>query len=389
MPEQIILIGASVRAAAQSAVRGGFTPWCADLFADRDLAAIAPASRIRRYPAGLVAALVDAPAAAVIYTGALENYPRLIEAIASRRPLWGNRGDVLRAIRNPLRVAEALRRAGLSSLKVTCLPDGLPRNGTWLCKPLRSGGGWRIAVWDEAAIDPHELPHGASAGSSRRRGGCYFQQRVEGLNCSALFVAAAGESRLLGVTRQLVGVNWTGAGPFSYAGSIGPLSLPTQQLATMRKVGDCLAAEFSLTGLFGVDAIINDAGVWPLEVNPRYPASAEVLERARKFSAIQLHSEACTQNRLPSNDLSPPRCIAGKAILFGPRQQLVPEQLIHWADEQNATATWPAVADIPQIHGLLAPGAPVLTVLAEAADEQQVEDLLRRRIATAKSLLSS
>ena len=61
----LIIIGASTRAAATSAWRAGWTPWCADLFADADLERIATVRKVppETYPHGLLAALYDAPPA--------------------------------------------------------------------------------------------------------------------------------------------------------------------------------------------------------------------------------------------------------------------------------------------------------------------------------------
>ena len=97
----VILIGASVRAMAGSALRAGWTPWCADLFGDADLIRLAPVRRvaIAKYPRGLIDALAGAPPGPLIYCGGLENRPDLIERID--RPLWGNPPDVLKAIRTP------------------------------------------------------------------------------------------------------------------------------------------------------------------------------------------------------------------------------------------------------------------------------------------------
>src|SRR4051812_27209595 len=136
----LILLGASTRAAAFSAARAGLEPWCADLFADADLRRAFPVRRVALddYPAGLLATLADAPAGPVMYTGALENYPSLIARID--RPLWGNAPDVLRRVRSPFRLAEALREHGLPTLEVRRDPP--PEAGRrWLLKPYRSGGG--------------------------------------------------------------------------------------------------------------------------------------------------------------------------------------------------------------------------------------------------------
>src|SRR5437660_22838 len=110
----VILIGASTRAAAMSARRAGWTPWCADLFADADLQPIATVHKVsvEAYPQGLFDALANAPHAPLIYTGALENRPDLIARID--RPLWGNPPEVLRAIRSPSRWTQCLHARGVS-----------------------------------------------------------------------------------------------------------------------------------------------------------------------------------------------------------------------------------------------------------------------------------
>src|SRR5205807_1833458 len=125
----IILIGASTRAAAMSARRAGWTPWCADLFADADLQRIATVRKvpIETYPHGLIDALVNAPRAPVIYTGALENRPDLIAKID--RPLWGNSPEVLRAIRSPERWTQCLRQRGFSC---PAIADAPTTTGRWL-----------------------------------------------------------------------------------------------------------------------------------------------------------------------------------------------------------------------------------------------------------------
>ena len=97
----LIILGASTRAAAMSARRAGWTPWCADLFADLDLERIATVRKIPadEYPDGLLDALHDAPPGPVMYTGALENRPDLIERIDRR--IFGNSAEVVRRVRTP------------------------------------------------------------------------------------------------------------------------------------------------------------------------------------------------------------------------------------------------------------------------------------------------
>src|SRR5689334_16729172 len=114
--EHLLIVGASARAAAFSALRAGLRPVCADLFADADLRARCTAWRVgpKDYPRGFLdVPALDSPGP-WLYAGGLENRPDLVEAMARRRqPLWGNPAAVLRRVRSPFEVRAVLRAAGL------------------------------------------------------------------------------------------------------------------------------------------------------------------------------------------------------------------------------------------------------------------------------------
>src|SRR6266436_2623844 len=97
----LLIVGASARAAAFSALRAGLRPWCADLFADVDLRARCPAQQLspEQYPHGFLEMVRQAPPGPWIYTGGLENRRALVRHICRLRPLWGNDAGVLRRVR--------------------------------------------------------------------------------------------------------------------------------------------------------------------------------------------------------------------------------------------------------------------------------------------------
>src|SRR5262249_62044410 len=103
-------LGASARAAAFSALRCGLKPYCADLFGDLDLRARCPTTILPpdRYPDGFLDFVAQAPPGPWMYTGALENRPRLIRQLARQLPLWRNDAAVLNVIRSPDRVRQIL-----------------------------------------------------------------------------------------------------------------------------------------------------------------------------------------------------------------------------------------------------------------------------------------
>jgi predicted ATP-grasp superfamily ATP-dependent carboligase len=382
------------------------------MFADEDLHALCSATRVTDYPHGFEALLRAGPMDGWMYTGALENYPRLVERLEHIAPLWGNPAHVLQRIRDPLHWARVVRKAGLPCPAVQREDLGIPLDGTWLRKPLRSAGGAHIA-FHRGALN--------TAVSSREY---YFQRHVAGTSVSALYVASHGTAFLLGVTKQLVGRDWSGGDGFCYSGSIGPLDVPASTMDAFTRVGNLLAKQFELRGLFGVDAIVNEDGVWPVEVNPRFPASAELYDWALGISTVDLHLAACQGEDLKIHNPRRGRPVYGKAIVFADRATTINASIsrLSWQNSdvsrhfvshgklcspfgevekchdgifQQAvgvprdTNGWPAIADVPAAGSKFCPGDPVVTVFAVEETEEDLLEALQRRVAEVRSAIST
>src|SRR5271163_767652 len=100
---ELLIFGASTRAAAFSALRAGLHPSCVDLFADADLQARCPVTRLcgSRYPQEILEEALQGPNRPWMYTGCLENHPKLVKALAKERKLWGNDHRCLKQARSP------------------------------------------------------------------------------------------------------------------------------------------------------------------------------------------------------------------------------------------------------------------------------------------------
>jgi uncharacterized protein len=364
----VLILGASTRAAASSAVRAGLAPTGIDLFADRDLAAIARAIPIPPgdYPHGLAALADMAPAGPWLYTGALENHPGLVDRIARRRPLWGISGATLRAVRDPVAVAELLRRADLPCPEVRLGPEGLPRDGSWLVKPLASAGGQGVRP-----LGPGDATPGRPS---------YYQERIAGTSLAAIFVGSRSGATLAGVTRQWVG---RPGSEFSYVGSLGPWPVSPGESRRIQALGDSLARGFGLAGLFGVDLILRDGIPWPVEVNPRYTASVEVLELALGRALLAEHRRACeagdpdTPERCPDQSHHP-RLVVGKVIVFASGRVHVPDFELGPIATRDPFAI-PRFGDIPRPGTTLEAGWPVMTLFATGPDPETCRLRLERR----------
>ena len=212
---------------------------------------------------------------------------------------------------------------------------------------------------------------------------------------SAVFVRARGEVHVLGVTEQLIGEEWLNAPPFRYAGNVGPVEPSADLRHDLGRIGEVLGDRCGLLGLFGVDFILHDSRPWVVEVNPRYPASVEVLELATGVLAMPLHRMAYDPEAGPAPRHPADRPVAGKAVLYAPRRLVMPhydpsEYCYHTpAAEVRAARHLAGVhfADIPAPGEVIEPGWPVLTVLAGGETREQCLADLRERAARIERLL--
>jgi predicted ATP-grasp superfamily ATP-dependent carboligase len=370
--EHLIIVGASVRAAAFSALRAGFQPWCVDLFGDADLRARAPVTVIPRsqYPRGLVDIVRrEAPPGPLMYTGGLENYSDVVDQLAELRPLWGNDSHVLRRVRDPLALTVALQQC---TPPVSFDAGSIPRDGSWLCKPLRGSGGSGIERWLQ---------------NSKARPGRFFQTIVRGLPVAAIYVGdGVRQCRLMGVTRQLVSEPWLHARPFQYCGSIGPLSLDPASMKVLRQIGTRLVEFFGIRGIFGIDCVLHGNQPMVIEVNPRYTASVEVLEHALAVHAMEYHARAIEWPGRPEVcefRTREPTFTLGKAILFARESLSFPfisgrNCLI---ESQPSLEDIPPCADIPAPDTVIERGQPMLSYFAQGALPDDCLEQLRNHAA--------
>jgi predicted ATP-grasp superfamily ATP-dependent carboligase len=358
----------------------------ADLFADADLARACPVTRIENYPEGLADWLADTPCDGWLYTGALENHPALVDRMAKLRPLLGNRGDVLRQVRDPLLLQKVLGAMRVNFPETKPCDGTHPDAGEWLHKTGQGGNGSGVG-------------RAGPQGQAPRLATGYWQREIKGMPGSAQYVAGFGSCSLVGVTRQLVGEAWTGAGEFQYCGTLASGNpsptfgayprTPPQSIGegdcgwalteTLTAIGLLLAIPFGMSGLFGVDFIFDGEQVWIIEVNPRITAAVEVVERVMGHNLLAKHLNAFY---IPVEQREAPEFpAAGKVVLYAKQpvvvSQRMSEQLLAAADNLER----PRLSDIPTPGTRIACGEPILTVLAEGHDLTTVEANLRQRAA--------
>lgn len=374
------IVGASARAAAVSAVRAGFAPWAVDLFADRDLRRIAHTVRcpMDEYPSALPRLVDVMPPGPVIYTGGLENHPEVLRDLAARREVWGNLPENFGYARDPRFLALPSHIPRVSPPVNAPLLEPCPKHGRWVRKRFNSAGGMDVRFGE-----PGEP-------ASRRH---FFQLFADGLPMSMLFVTSCGtgraETRCLGVTEQLVGESWLHAEPFAYCGNVGPVDLPDEVRDGLVRYGSLVAGESGLRGVWGLDFVFDDTTAHPVEVNPRYTASAEVLELAGWESFLTRHALEFAAAPLRTFSKPSRAAVVGKAIYYAPHALAFP--IGPWDDELSRPFDpWrvPDFADIPDAGSVIEAGQPVLTVFATGDTPAAVRRELQSRAAELDALLS-
>ena len=352
---------------ADLATRDGRRVVVLDLFGDLDLRR--RGARVASRPGGSLTALVDDAVAmasgAVVYGASFENHPLLVGRLAERHALLGNPPETLRAVRNPRRLAAALRDAGHPVPRTFATPPPDP-SGRWLRKPLRGGGGTRVRGWRGGALPA----------------GTFVQERIDGVPCSAAAVADGTGAAVLGITEQLVGRRAFGVRGHRWCGNVLPPRLPAAErdtlLAQMRAICSSLAGAFSLRGLFGVDVIWDGAHAWTLEVNPRPTASLEAIEAAHGTAVFDAHLRGCAGELPPTAPQG--AGAAGKAVLFATGDVVV-------GDSERWLAR--GVRDVPHPGEHIAAGRPVCTVVATGATPDEVLDALEAQAAGLRAELES
>jgi predicted ATP-grasp superfamily ATP-dependent carboligase len=353
---KILLVGISVRAMAESAVHSGYATIALDAFGDQDLRILSESYSLQHdfhttySPKALCEASRSLAFDAVAYTSNLENHADILARFTDSHRIIGNSPQAVQLVRHWPTLFAKLTQAGFSVPETIFAGDSreIDHRRQWLAKPLLSGGGHGIEF---VTPDNYCIP------------GFMLQEYIPGKPCSASFVSNGHESVLLGITEQLIGLHQFGSQGFRYCGNVLPLpelGEPADGVKILEQANNLaafLTQEYGLIGVNGMDFILKGDRVYLTEVNPRYSASMELIERAYELPIFHLHMQAILEGRLPEFGfaaLSKNRKFFGKAVLFAERNAGVPD-----------TRSWPEqdIRDVPLSGAKLPKGGPICTIL--------------------------
>lgn len=354
-----------MRPFARAAVQAGFEVTALDVFADADTKQAAnQVFKIGYANGGFVAeevlqaldTLNLTDYVGLVYGSGFETQPNLLESIAERLPLIGNKPIVVRNLKRALQFFTLLDVLGIQHPDVSFRPLDDARG--WLQKNAGGSGGM------------HVMP--AEAGVALPKG-CYYQKEVQGIPVSALFLADGQQARIVGYNQQ-----WVSAGPgmpYRYGGVVSQADLPPQVKAQLTDYAQKLTSAVGLRGLNSLDGVMVGDDLFVLEINPRLSSTFD-LYQSEQANLFDLHVNACLGQTFVWPNL--PKKAKARDIFYAPCN-LEFDEYINWPE-------W--VADIPVQHSHIAAENPVCTVLAEADSAFDAKELATARSDMLKNIIN-
>ncbi|QQE12856.1 ATP-grasp domain-containing protein [Planctomycetota bacterium] len=365
MSKPVLIVGVNARAAAMSALKLGYEPWVVDCVGCRDLQQVAHTMKIalRDYPAKLPAMIDKAPkSAAVMMSGDLENYPDIWEAITFGREVIGSGADAVRASRmvGALNAIEPSKGVKLCKIKVdggligklTSQIFGIFDRRKYLVKPIAGSGGMGVKFWEK----------GTPIGKKY-----YLQEYVQGIPVGIAFRADGWSVQYVGACEMISGDRAFGAKDFSYVGSIGEIELSEDARAAVSQIAVAMTQRHDLRGAFNIDFMMDFAGkLWPIEVNPRYSAGMEILE---KVSGSSVFDELPSSSKKKGDEQTSLKW--GKALIRAKEDCIAPDLFSVLGSQ------W--VANVPDEGVKVAKGMPICSVIADGRTRDEVYDDLKNK----------
>lgn len=371
----VLVLAKSGRMLAQLLRDAGYRPVVVDCYADADLRGLAVETLqvADLGPDSLRPVLADVQrrygVLNVVYGSGLEAHTASLAALHSQGwRLLGNSPAVFAAIQDK---RDFFRVLADLQIPFPATVFTRPHNGDWLQKPLAGQGGRGIVAF------------AADAG----HGGCYWQQRLQGVPMSLTFIAGGERVDILGCNRQ-----WSlgsGPQPYLFAGIASGTALPKARLDQLGDWLGRLVAAYRLRGLCSLDFLYTAHGCQVLEINARIPASAQLYEpwqlpvghRRRLFAR---HLQA----------LAGPEPVSGRPVVRAdPAAGFAGAYQVVYADRDwriGAGVAWPSwVVDRPAAGAIIGREQPICSIIARCQGQAQVWPVLHQRRSALETLLNT
>jgi predicted ATP-grasp superfamily ATP-dependent carboligase len=324
-----------VASIAQSANKAGHSVYTIDLFGDLDikkhlkqsLSILQEYGKIQHKDLELSDAFIklvkqlikDNNIDAILLASGLDDENHLLQDLYDLVPILGNDPEKIEKVRNKRNFFNELKKLKIQFPEtkfVNNLNEGLLASRDMgfplVIKPTKGYGGIGIRLCKERK-DLQDFFKNKSDGE------WIIQEHVPGTPASISIIADGTKSKALSLNEQFLGIKEFGQREeFGFSGNIVPLEINGNLLQRCEELTNKIVAKFGLKGSNGIDLIISDQSdeINIIEVNPRFQATLECIERYLGVNLVDLHLKACNHGELPTNLNRPRSKFVGRVILY-------------------------------------------------------------------------
>ena len=224
----------------------------------------------------------------------------------------------------------------------------------FILKPLQGSGGYDINLLDndvDIQINKDEF---------------ILQEFISGINLSSSVLSTKSDAKTIINTRLLTERDFENKNSFIYIGNILPLTSKSIMAdvndiddinKTMNKTSENLIREFNLVGSNGVDYILNENGLYIIEINPRLQGTFECAELSLGINMLDAHIKACKGELIKIPQV---KKYSYKKIIYSPARMKYEK-----IDLDN-------IYDLPHIGSITEKSQPLLTIIDKDDDFEKL-----------------
>ena len=220
----------------------------------------------------------------------------------------------------------------------------------FILKPLQGSGGYDINLLDNArGIELNDKKF-------------IMQEYVTGINLSSSVLATKNDAKTITNSRLLTINDFENNNSFIYVGNIMPLTNESIMSHAhdidkineeMKITSENLAKKFNLVGSNGVDYILNENGLYVIEINPRIQGTFECVEKSFGINMLDAHIKACHGEIIEIPDA---KYYSYKKIIYSPTRM------------KYEKINLDNIYDLPHIGSITEKSEPLLTIIDKDKD---------------------
>ena len=193
-----------------------------------------------------------------------------------------------------------------------------------------------------------------------------LQEYVSGTSLSSSVLSSENETKTVTNTRLLTMNDFGDENSFIYVGNILPLTDKSIMSDVedinninekLKDTSESLIDKFNLIGSNGVDYILNENGLYVIEINPRLQGTFECTEKTFGINMLEAHIRACQGEVM---EIPKAQCYTYKKIVYSPtRMKYRPMDLDN-------------IYDLPHIGSITEKDEPLLTIIDSDVDFEKL-----------------